>query len=83
MGIGTGNLEAGIMASHFVYAVITQESVDNVYLFESEADAQAFASTYDCETRDEPTVIVSEMPIFEHGSAATRELIATGVLESE
>jgi len=66
------------MAAQFVYAVITQESVDNVYLFENEADAHAFAATYDCEARDEPTVIVSEMPIFAHGSDATRELIANG-----
>ena len=71
------------MATGFVWAVITQESVDNVYLFENEADAQAFASTYDCEARDEPTVIVSEMPIFAHGSAATREMIADGAFEGK
>lgn len=69
------------MATGFVWAVITQESVDNVYLFENEGDAQAFASTYDCEARDEPTVIVSEMPIFAHGSAATQEMIADGAPE--
>ena len=71
------------MAAQFVYMVITQESVDNVYLFESEADAKAFADTYDCEVRNEPNVIVSEMPIFAHASAATRELIATAFKDAE
>lgn len=64
------------MAAQVVYMVITQESVDNVYLFEAKADAEAFADIYDCEDRDEPNVIVSEMPIFGHGSEATRELLA-------
>ncbi|MHB1524994.1 MAG: hypothetical protein ACYCZN_01720 [Candidatus Dormibacteria bacterium] len=83
MGIGTGDLEVRLVAAQFVYLAITQESVDNVYVFESEGDAEAFADAYDCEARDEPTVIVSEMPIFAHRSEATRELIATAAPESE
>jgi hypothetical protein len=83
MGIGRSGLEVKLVAAQFVYVAITQESLDNVYVFESEADAKAFADAYDCEARDEPTVIVSEMPIFAHGSEATRELIATAAPEGE
>lgn len=65
------------MATQFVYVAITQESIDNVYVFESEADAEAFADAYDSEARDEPAVIVSEEPVFAQDSDATRELIAS------
>lgn len=65
------------MAGQFVFVVVTEESSDNVYVFEDEADAEAFASACDCESRVAPTVIVSEQPVFAHGSAATREVIET------
>jgi hypothetical protein len=59
-----------------VWIVIADESVDSIYVFESETDANEFANQYDCEEREEPNVIVAEMPIFSHGSPATQKMIA-------